>query len=146
MKKYLAKLYILISFALVFSLISCNNIFQQIKTDDTKTENNINNTPASQNNKLAYISLGSVIVGKQTARSSVVPSSNADLLSKLTNVNLACVRKGDGTPVNISGNNWSDFLCSVFLIKTTHKLATKNIAIVTTVTVIKVILVLSDFI
>ena len=110
MKKYLAKLYILISFALVFSLISCNNIFQQIKTDDTETENKINNTLVSQNNKLAYISLGSVIVGKQTARSSVVPSSNADLLSKLTNVNLECARTGDGTPVNISGNNWSDFL------------------------------------
>lgn len=110
MKKYLAKLYILISFALVFSLISCNNIFQQIKTDDTKTENSIKDTPPSQDNDLAYISLGGLVVGKQLARYSVPLPSNETLLSKLTNVNLECARTGDGTPVNISGDNWADFL------------------------------------
>lgn len=110
MKKYLAKFYILISFTLVFSMISCNNIFQQIKTDDTKTENSIKDASPSQDNDLAYISLGGLVVGKQQARYSVPLPSNETLLSKLTNVNLECARTGDGTPVNISGDNWADFL------------------------------------
>lgn len=110
MKNRLGKLYIVLSFALVFSMISCNNISQEIKTEDTKTENSIKDAYPSQDNKLAYISLGNVTVGKQAARSSVVTSTNTELLSKLTTVNLECARTGDDTPVNISGNNWSDFL------------------------------------
>ena len=110
MKNRLGKLYVFLSFALVFSMISCNNISQEIKTENTKTENSIKDATPSQDNKLAYISLGNVTVGKQAARSSVVTSTNTELLSKLTTVNLECARTGDDTPVNISGNNWSDFL------------------------------------
>ena len=77
----------------MFCFASCNNLFQK----------------PNVNKEYGYISLGNTAC----ARSSVVPQSDEELLSKLTNVNLMCVWTSPGAePVvsYVSGDTWTEFI------------------------------------
>ena len=85
---------ICISAAFVFALLSCSNGLQKVKEEPKE---------------YGYISLGNTAC----ARSSVVPQSDEELLSKLTNVALICVWSSPGAePVttNITGSTWAVFI------------------------------------
>ena len=112
MKKYIFKLLKLLSVALIFSIVSCNNIQQETNIDNSSDTNINNETKVSpSDDNLAYISIGKITIGNQTARSSVVPDSNETLLSKLTNVMLQCIWESDSeNPVTITGSNWTEFI------------------------------------
>ena len=91
MSSNIKRFLIFLSAAYFLTLLSCSNDSLQVKEDSKE---------------YGYISLGKT----SYARSSVVPQSNDALLSKLVNVNLECSRTGDSSPINISGEDWDDFL------------------------------------